>query len=201
MTASGRNTIRSSLLLMWLAACVLGNPSHTLAQDARGETHHNVAAEYGSNAEIPLYEALLIPGRAQFRAGQRGKGSLLTTVAFISVLSFGGSQWLYARQTEQAASLERQYMADIETLYPLADYADADGYVTNWSVYRDWENAYDDARKMRTYRMYALMGVGVVYLVNAVDVYFGKRSNNRLTPMISCRLEAETCMIGGRLEF
>jgi hypothetical protein len=160
-----------------------------------------IEVDVASSADrLRLHEALLLPGRQQLHGGARAKGALIATAAFLSVLSLGGTQWLYARETEQAASYQAEYEEQSASLYPLKDFTDAQGYVTNWVVYQNWTNAYQDARRMRNIRNYALIGVGAIYVINATDVLLTRRRDRHLTASVSCA-PGGGCMLGGRLEF
>lgn len=171
-----------------------------LAQSAAIQTTDSMQVRMSADQSTTLYQALLLPGRSQLKLGRRATGTGLATAAFISVLGLGGTQWLFARQTEQAVYLQEEY-ANAALLYPLSDYIDAEGFVTEWKVYRDWENAYNDAKRMRRFRTYALAGVGVVYLLNAADVIRHRSFGTSILPVFACSGRPGICTLGGRLVF
>ena len=182
----------------------LGSGSVLLcAQPVKIEDSNVVANADGMqvNGEIRLYEALLLPGRQQLRSGSKTKGTLLASSAFLSVLTLGGAQWLYARQTEQAAYFQTEYTQLAGTLNPLREYVDGRGYVTEWSLYQDWKNAYRDANRMKRVRNYVFIGTAAIYLLNSADVLRARRRNMRLSPSLTCEEHLGGCAVGGRLVF
>ena len=123
---------------------------------------------------------LLVPGRKQLREGARVRGAVFAGLGFTGVVSLSVAQWTYARKVDIANAFETDYRTQIAGLRPLKDFADEQGYVTEWDLYRRWQSTHDSARDFEHIRAVVLWSVAGIYVLNAVDVVLGAGGKRRV---------------------
>ncbi len=129
---------------------------------------------------------LLMPGRKQLREGARVRGTLFAGLGFVGVVSLTAAQWTYARKTELANAFEADYRAGVGGLWPLRDFVDQEGFVTDWGLYRRWQSTHASAQNVADLRTVMFWSVAGLYALNAVDVIVGRSGKEkvRALPML-----------------